>query len=80
MQSMCPHCGWLYVPKTERSYALVPSHMAVTRNVGEMSIAALGSGTSEEEVECPGTEQCPRNPNADRRILWNGQHNPHLIG
>lgn len=27
---------------------------------------------------CPGSRQNPRNPQSDRRPLWNGDPNPHL--
>lgn len=27
---------------------------------------------------CPGSRQVPRNPEGDRRVLWNGRPNPHL--
>lgn len=26
---------------------------------------------------CPGSQQIPRNPESDRRPLWNGRPNPH---
>lgn len=28
--------------------------------------------------ECPGSLQNPRNPETDRRRLWDGSENPHL--
>lgn len=31
-------------------------------------------------ARCPGSEQVPRNPETDRRALWNGEPNPHLPG
>ena len=27
---------------------------------------------------CPGSKQVPRNPEGDRRVLWNGKPNPHV--
>jgi hypothetical protein len=27
---------------------------------------------------CPGSRQNPRNPEGDRRVLWNGEPNPHI--
>lgn len=35
-----------------------------------MSSAALDSGAAEEEIECPGSGQQPRNAEADFRPLW----------
>lgn len=73
---MCPYCGWQYTPKSERSFALVPHHRAVIVTLSEMSAAALDAGAVEEEAECPGVEQHPRNPTADRRPLWSGKPSP----
>lgn len=28
---------------------------------------------------CPGSHQNPRNPESDRRPLWNGEPNPHAV-
>lgn len=57
----CPHCGWKYDPAEftqpgddGRPYVLVPGHI--------LSVPRL--------MDCPGTEQHPRNPEADRRPLW----------
>lgn len=29
---------------------------------------------------CPGSKQVPRNAESDRRVLWNGEDNPHFAG
>jgi hypothetical protein len=64
---MCPHCGWKYDPQQYRrpdddgrAFALVPAH--------DWQLWSPVRG--QFGVECPGTEQCPRNPEADRRPLW----------
>lgn len=61
---MCPHCGWCYDPQKYakpgddgRSFALVPGH-------------DFGKGDGVYPFSCPGSEQCPRNPETDRRPLW----------
>jgi len=61
---MCPHCGWKYDPQwfsepgdDGRPFALVPTHDWWTTHEGV-------------PVECPGSAQCPRNPESDRRPLW----------
>ena len=76
---MCPQCGWQYNPRQfskpgddGRPFALTPTHAAksVADNNRDLANADWGS--------CHGSEQCPRNPDADRRPLWNGESNPHL--
>jgi len=37
-------------------------------------------GNGDRPRECPGSGQLPRNPESDRRPLWNGKPNPHLGG
>lgn len=41
------------------------------------SISELVPFHYDEKGVCPGTQQNPRNPESDRRILWNGKPNPH---
>ncbi len=68
----CPHCGWQYDPADYstpgddgRSFSLVPAHADIpTAMVHDI------------RVDCPGTEQHPRNPESDRRPLWNGNSPP----
>lgn len=64
--AMCPECGWLF----DHRGGLVPSHTVVDTQADDPLYSKV--------VECPGTEQNPRNPRADRRPLWNGQPNPHV--
>lgn len=63
----CPHCGWIYSPDEQAEllrrrrlsldvYALVPHHAYPATPVGGRL--------------CPGSEQHPRNPEADNRPLW----------
>lgn len=61
---MCPHCGRLF---SERGQ-LIPKHRQ--RN-GKKPLSGA--------VDCPGSWQGPRNPESDRRPLWNGQPNPHAV-
>lgn len=70
--SMCPHCGWVY----ENKGGLVPKHVDLQPlNFAEPPTTAVPANAIDL---CPGSEQCPRNPRADRRPLWNGQPNPHI--
>ncbi len=62
-QYMCPSCGMKYTPEGE-SYRLVPKHNLLTAQ-GER-IKSAG--------ECPGSEQCPRNAESDKRPLWSEEN------
>lgn len=33
-----------------------------------------------ENQDCPGSQQNPRNPDSDARLLWNGKLNKHFKG
>lgn len=35
---------------------------------------------TDQRAVCPGSGQVPRNAESDRRVLWNGEPNPHLAG
>ncbi len=59
---MCPQCGLLFARKDLVHETLIPEH---TEQVGP------------DLLTCRGTEQHPRNPESDGRILWNGKPNPH---
>ena len=63
---MCPHCGLAYDP------AEVPWHL---RSVSGLVPEHFAAETGPER--CPGSWQGPRNPESDRRPLWNGQENHH---
>lgn len=56
----CPHCGWRFSAAAKRSNnGLVPSHLS---DCGDRDKVKLG--------QCPGSDQIPRNAEADRRPLW----------
>lgn len=65
---MCPFCGRQYSARACKP--LIPTHVFVTSGLRHMSAAALESGAAEEEMECPGSGQTPRNAESDRRPLW----------
>lgn len=54
IKRMCPHCGWVFAAQR----------------------AWNGCGLvpphhyPDEKTYCPGSEQAPRNPESDRRVLW----------
>jgi hypothetical protein len=60
-QAMCPHCGACW-PYAELVNAL-PIHNRIPVHY-------------HDRRECPGTGQHPRNPESDRRPLWNGELPP----
>lgn len=64
---MCPSCGAVF--ETEGS--IVPDHVLPGASV------AGGNGPV-SRVPCAGSGQHARNPDTDRRFLWNGNPNPHM--
>ena len=67
---MCPHCGLVYDADEAAS-----KHEAT--NPDEPYLYSLVPKHDESPgVACPGSEQCPRNPESDLRTLWNGEPPP----
>ena len=64
----CPHCGREYSARACRP--LIPTHRFVVKNPSQMSAAALEAGAVEEDIQCPGSGQGPRNALSDKRPLW----------
>jgi hypothetical protein len=58
---MCPFCGALFQPTGAR---LIPDHKIELERTDEWQ-------------PCPGSGQHPRNPESDRRPLWDGTPNVH---
>ncbi len=62
--SMCPACGKLIGRVDMMLAEPIPGLIPRHDSAG---------------AECAGTGQSPRNPESDRRPLWNGEANPHIV-